>query len=125
MLENGKPVDVVYMDFAEAFDSVPHEHLLQKLRAYGISRTLLSWIRAFLTGRMQRVVTDGAKSGWKKVNSGVPQGSVLGPVLFLEYINDLPEAVSSSVKIFADDTKVFRMTECDDEVGNYRGTLIF
>ena len=116
MLDNGKPVDVMYMDFAKAFDSVPHERLLQKLSAYGISGTLLSWIRDFLTGRRQRVVVDGAKSDWKRVNSGVPQGSVLGPVLFLAYINDLPEAVSSSVKIFADDTKVFRVTDCDDEV---------
>ena len=116
MLDNGQPIDVVYMDFAKAFDSVPHERLLQKLSAYGISGCLLSWIRDFLTERTQRVVVDGAESGWKNVISGVPQGSVLGPVLFLIYINDLPDVITSSVKIFADDTKVFGNANSDSEV---------
>ena len=115
ILDKAKPVDVVYLDFAKAFDSVPHECLLQKLFAYGIFGNFLSWIRAFLTGRTQRVVVDGIKSSWKSVGSGVPQVSALGPVLFLAYINDLPDIVSSSVKIFADDINIFRKTDCDEE----------
>ena len=107
-IEHGDPVDVVYVDFQKAFDSVPHHRLLRKLHSYGISGNLLRWITAFLSGRKQEVVLNGYHSGLISVTSGVPQGSVLGPLLFIIYINDLPSAVSSSTKMFADDTKMYR-----------------
>ena len=107
-IEEGSSVDVIYLDFCKAFDSVPHERLLKKLEAYGVTGRLLKWIRAFLSDRKQRVVVRGCQSKWASVTSGVPQGSVLGPLLFLVYINDIPDIVNSSIKIFADDTKVYR-----------------
>ena len=82
-LQNGIPVDVVYLDFSKAFDSVPHQRLLVKLRAYGMQGKLLDWIKAFLTHRQQRVIINNSKSIFTDVISGVPQGSVLGPLLFL------------------------------------------
>ena len=106
-IENGDPVDAIYCDFAKAFDSVPHKRLLRKLRACGVAGRVLRWIEAFLTGRRQRVVLNGARSDWTDVVSGVPQGSVLGPLLFVVYVNDLPEVVQSSVQLFADDTKIY------------------
>ena len=100
-------MDAVYFDFQKAFDSVPHMRLMNKLRSYGVSGKLLAWIEAFLTGRKQRVVLEGCHSEWTEVASGVPRGSVLGPLLFLVYVNDLPEVVQCSVKLFADDTKLY------------------
>ena len=107
MLDEGGGIDVVYLDFRKAFDSVPHERLLKKVKSYGIQGNLLCWIRSFLTGRKQRVIVNGGESSWLEVLSGIPQGSVLGPILFLLFIDDLPESVEGLVKIFADDTKVF------------------
>ena len=106
---NNKPTDVVFLDFCKAFDSVPHGRLLYKLEQYGlIGGALLEWFRNFLTNRRQRVAVGGIiYSEWTNVKSGVPQGTILGPILFLIYINDLPDGVSSSVKLFADDTKVY------------------
>ena len=95
------------MDFKKAFDTVPHQRLLRKLKAYGIIGKVLEWIRDFLSGRRQRVVVNGKLSSWTDILSGIPQGSVLGPILFVIFINDLPDVVSSTAKIFADDTKLF------------------
>ena len=106
-IEQGQPVDVAYLDFYKAFDSVPHKRLIQKLHDYGIRGNLLRWIEAFLNDRRQRVRVNGALSEWTSVTSGVPQGSVLGPSLFVVFVNDLPCDLVSGVKLFADDAKVY------------------
>ena len=106
-MEEGEPVDVAYLDFRRAFDSVPHERLLRKLHDMGIRGSLLEWLRSFLTGRKQRVIVNGSVSDWTTVGSGIPQGTVLGPVLFIAFVNDLPDCIESACKLFADDTKVY------------------
>ena len=116
ILDEGGTVDAIYFDFAKAFDTVPRERLLGKCEAYGMNGDMLKWIRSFLSGRKQRVAVNGCFSSWSDVTSGIPQGSVLGPVLFVMYINDLPDEVRSSVKIFADDTKAFRNVTSDDDI---------
>ena len=105
-VDDGSPVDVVYLDFQKAFDKVPHQRLLLKLKAHGVGNDVINWIEKWLTHRRQRVIVDGEISNWKSVLSGVPQGSALGPILFLMYINDLEDDISSKVLKFADDTKV-------------------
>lgn len=107
LIENGRPVDIIYTDFQKAFDSVPHLRLKRKLLSMGIQGNLLRWLTAFLSERKQRVVINGSRSEWAPVISGIPQGSVLGPTLFLLYINDLPSCVASDVALFADDTKLY------------------
>ena len=110
ILDRGGDIDVVYLDLAKAFDSVPHNRLLLKLESYGVKGTLLDWMKNFLIGRRQLVMVagTGSHSQWAPVLSGVPQGSVLGPLLFICYINDMPETVSSFIYMYADDTKVVR-----------------
>jgi hypothetical protein len=104
-------VDAVYLDFQKAFDTVPHQRLLTKLAGYGVVGDVLAWIGAFLSGRRQRVTVDGEMSSWAPVTSGIPQGSVLGPVLFVCFINDLPNVIHTMVHIFADDTKVYNSVD--------------
>jgi hypothetical protein len=115
VLSRGGTVDSVYLDFAKAFDTVPHRRLLGKLEAYGIRGSLLKWVKSFLCGRTQQVAVNGAFSSTQPVLSGIPQGSVLGPLLFVVYINDLPNNLSSSVLMFADDTKPFREMKSEED----------
>ena len=97
----------IFLDISKAFDKVWHDGLLFKLKTYGVEGDLLLLLKNYLKNRKQRVVLNGQTSEWRKINSGVPQGSVLGPLLFLIYINDLPDGITSICKIFADDTSLF------------------
>ena len=108
--EKGKQTNVLIMDFAKAFDKVNHSLLLHKLYHYGIRSQTNAWIADFLRNRRQAVVVNGVSSSFIGVRSGVPQGSVLGPCLFLMYINDLPENLTSKTRLFADDTAVYKVT---------------
>ena len=104
------------LDFAKAFYSVPHQHLLLKLESIGITGNLLQWIDRFLTSRFQRVVINGKFSEWLPVLSGVPQGSILGPLLFIIYINDITSVVqSSSIRVFADDASLYAKVSTQDD----------
>ena len=109
ILDSGKQTDMIFMDMSKAFDKVSHTALINKLRNYNIGGSLLQWFTSYLHDCQQRVTTLGATSSQKPVCSGVPQGSILGPILFLLYVNDLPDALTNStVACFADDTKIFR-----------------
>ena len=98
---------VLLIDFSKAFDSVPHQRLILKLNYYGITGNSLSWIKNFLLDRTQCVQVSGTRSSWISVTSGVPQGTVLGPLLFLIYINDIVHNLNSKIKLFADDAVLY------------------
>ncbi len=100
-----RSVDIIYLDFQKAFDKVPHIRHLTKLKAHGVIGNIHKWIEDWLSERKQRVVINGISSGCREVKSGVPQGSVLGPVLFLIYVNDLDDGLTCKVSKFADDKK--------------------
>ncbi|MEW8548673.1 MAG: reverse transcriptase family protein, partial [Candidatus Thiodiazotropha sp.] len=106
-MQSSKQTDLILLDFSKAFDKVAHEKLLSKLHYYGIRGNTLRWIKDFLDNRSQAVILNGSNSDSIPVSSGVPQGSVLGPILFLAYINDLPDQVRSRVRLFADDTAMY------------------
>ena len=107
-MEEGDQTDIILLDFAKAFDKVPNARLLHKIEFYGVRQNTLEWIKQFLTNRTQSVILENHKLDPLDVVSGVPQGTVMGPLLFLVYINDLPEATSSSARPFADDCLLFR-----------------
>ncbi len=112
LLDSGKQTDVIFVDMSKAFDKVSHVAHINKLEQFHISGSLLQWFSSYLHGRQQRVTALGAISSQKLVCSGVPQGSILGPILFLLYAKDLPEAViNSTLACFADDTKIFRRVD--------------
>ena len=111
------------MDFSKAFDKVPHERLLLKLHYVGVRGQLLSWIRDFLTDRTQQVILEGKKSNQSHVSSGVPQGTVLGPLLFLVFINDFLDYVSSEIRLFADNALLYRPIRSQDDVTSLQKDL--
>ena len=114
-MDKGTQTDMVVLDFSKAFDRVPHKRLLQKLHHYGIRGHLHQWVSDFLTGRTQNVVIEGVTSESAPVVSGVPQGSVLGPLLFLLFINDLPDNLTSQTRLFADDCIVYRTVRSHED----------
>ena len=119
VLDNHGQVDTFILDFEKAFDTPPHELLKSKLFSYGIGGTTLKWINAFLCFRQQRVVVNGVKSDWAPVVSGVSQGTVLGPLLFSLYINDISADIGSDIRLqgFADDCVCYReIKEIEDTV---------
>ena len=123
ILDGGNPVDIIYLDFSKAFDTVPHERLAIKLKAHGIGGEVLNWIRAWLKDRRQRVVLNGEMSNWADVVSGVPQGSVLGPILFSIFINDLDDGIKNIIKKIADDTKLMGLTRTLEQIDGVREDL--
>ena len=120
-LDDHGSIDIIYTDFQKAFDSVPHGRLMEKVSACGIKGKTQDWIKDFLTDRTQRVVVNGKTSQEGAVTSGIPQGSVLGPILFVIYINDLPQTVKSQIKMFADDTKLYSRVDKIDNDGINHG----
>ena len=122
-LIKGNQIDLVLLDFSKAFDKVNHLKLLFKLSQHGVKGNTLNWIRSFLLGRTQAVVLEGERSAEAPVTSGVPQGSVLGPLLFLLYINDLPQNIQSQVRLFADDTAVYLTVTSSEDANTLQADL--
>jgi hypothetical protein len=122
-LDNREQIDCLILDFSKAFDSVPHQRLLHKLDWYGIRGDTLTWISNWLINRTQTVVVDGEKSDEAAVISGVPQGTVLGPLLFILYVNDIEESTSSSIKLFADDCLEYRRIHDQNDVDALQADL--
>jgi hypothetical protein len=98
---------MLILDFSKAFDTVPHKRLLKKMESYDINGNILSWLEAWLTQQEQQVTIEGDKSSTAKVTSGVPQGTILGPLMFLLYINDIGNDITSKIRLFADDSLLY------------------
>ena len=107
ILDSGAPIDAIYLDFRKAFNYVPHNWLLRKLETYGINGNILGWVKDFLLNRKQRVVVNDKMPIRAYILSGIPQGRVLGPILFVIFIDDLPDVVPRTMNIFADDTTFY------------------
>ena len=119
------PIDIVFIDFSKAFDFVCHNILLTRLYKYGVHRNLLNWCRDYLTERQQRVVVKGEAFDWLTVTSGVPKGSLLGPLFFIVYINDLPGVISkdSSIALYADDSKMYRVISTQEDLSTFQSDI--
>ena len=123
-MNSGNQVDMAILDFSKAFNKVSHERLSQKLKYYGIDGNTRTWINSFLTDRKQQVVVDNATSDIASVTSGVPQGTVLGPTLFLIYINDIADNITSNIRLFADDWVLYRTINSTSDNITYKRTSI-
>ncbi|XP_045456460.1 uncharacterized protein LOC123666411 [Melitaea cinxia] len=116
-IDSNKQVDALYTDFSKAFDKVPHQLMLKKLSAYGVVGSVLSWLESYLSGRIFYVVVNGFTSTQRDINSGVPQGSHLGPILFNIFVNDLPHFIKHSVpSLYADDLKLWKVIDTEEDV---------
>jgi ribonuclease P/MRP protein subunit RPP40 len=122
-VDKGEPVDAIYLDFQKAFDKVPHRRLMKKVYAMGIGGEIYNWIEDWLKNRKQRVCLAGSSSGWAYVSSRVPQDSVMGPLLFLIYINDIDNGIASKNLKFADDTKLYRQVGTAEDIAKLRNDL--
>ena len=122
-LDDGNSVDVLYLDFSKAFDKVNHAILMEKLSAAGIRGKLWAWIKDWLSGRMQRVVIDGESSGWLMVESGVPQGTVLGGPFFTVYVKDMDIVITIFIRKVADDTKAACIVNNDDDAREFQANI--
>ena len=123
-LDEKKSVDMAILDFTKAFEKVPHKRLIHKLKYYGITRPISSWIESFLAERTQQVVINGSASIPIQVTSGVPQGTVLGPLFFLLYINDLPNNLTSNVHLFPDHCLLYLPVKSDNDTSLLQKDLI-
>ena len=114
------PLEVrsVFLDVSKAFHKVWHEGLLYKLKSMGISGEFYNLLQNYLSGRLQRVIPNGQTSSWRSILVGIPEGSILGPLLFLIYINDLPNKLKSNAKLFADDTSLFTIIKDKNKSAN-------
>ena len=122
-IDQGHEVDVIYFDYSKAFDKAPHNRLLTKISWYRIKGNVLSWIGDFLRNRKQRVLVNGISSEWRNITKGIPQGSVLGPILFLICINDMPKVIQYLVKLFADDAKLYQIIKCSQDRDELQGDI--
>ena len=121
--DRNEQTDVIFLDFSKAFDKVSHQHLFHKLHYYGIRGDLLTWIKSFVSNRVQQVVVDGQQSNLAAVTSGVPQGTVLAPLLVLCFINDLPNGIMSKIKLYADDILLYNTIHSQEDCHNLQQDL--
>jgi hypothetical protein len=122
-VDEGYGLDIIYLDYKKAFDTVPHHRLIFKLKQYGIPNSLLQWLENFLTARKMRVGVNGEYSDWTDIFSGVPQGSIIAPLLFLLFVNDLPQWITNSMRVFADDTKIWRIIKSPEDAMSLQNDL--
>ena len=117
-LDNGLEVRAIFCDISKPFDRVWHKGLLSKLKFVGITDPLLDWFQSYLSDRKQRVVLHGGSSDWVTITAGFPQGSILGPLLFLVYINDIVNEINSVIRLFSDDTSLYIIADSPEEASN-------
>ena len=123
-LDKGNPINVIYLDFKKAFDKVPHQRLIMKLEAIGICNNVIKWIGNWLIGKKQRVYLNSTVYEWSAFESGVPQGSVLGPLLFVIFINDIDVGILSKLLKFADDAKLFNSVSNSNDITAINSDLL-
>ena len=123
-IDQGHEVDIIYLDYSKAFDKVPLKRLLTKISGYGVKGNVLNWIGDFLRNRKQRVMVNGISLEWRNITSGIPQGSMLRPILFLIFINDMPKVNQCLVKLLADDAKLYQIIKCSQDQDELQGHLV-